>query len=139
LGVSVDLRDESREDLVLHWKGKVAVAEVKGYSGSARERDAIQLNKWVSIYHDAHGIEPKGVLIVNAFRERPLRERDAAFPNQMLAYSNKREFSLVTTLQLFLAELAADEDPKAVEEFVGQLFSEVGVVASFTDWSALDS
>ena len=48
---------------------------------SASERNAAQLEKWVaehtaSVDDDEEVEAPKGILVVNAWREQPLPERD---------------------------------------------------------------
>ncbi len=46
-------------------------------------------------------MHPKGVLIVNAYREiSPSERTEAPFPHQMLSYSHVRKHCLITTTQL---------------------------------------
>ncbi|WP_316778842.1 hypothetical protein [Pedobacter antarcticus] len=55
----------------------------------------------MSSYHVDHGYKPKGILIVNAFKDKPLAERlDQDFPEQMLPFSTKMELTLMSSTQL---------------------------------------
>jgi hypothetical protein len=92
---------ENRDDLIIRRGDQVAVIEVKGVKGSAGEKNAAQLMKWVNTYHLENDVLPKGILIVNAFKDLPLDKRkEPAFPNQMLAYSKQMGINLMTTVQL---------------------------------------
>lgn len=101
LGYQILETEERRDDLIIQHKEDVAVIEIKGLKGSAAESNASQLMKWVTTYHHDNGKSPKGILIVNPYKDRPLRERtDHAFPSQMLPYCEKMELTLLTTTQL---------------------------------------
>lgn len=91
----------NRDDLIIQCEEQIAVLEVKGVKGSAGENHAAQLMKWVTTYHSENGVEPKGILIINGFREKSLRERnEKVFPVQMLGYSQRMQLCLLTTAQL---------------------------------------
>lgn len=91
----------NRDDLIIKYKEQIGVIEIKGVNGSSGEKQAAQLEKWVSEYAIDHGVVPKGILIVNAFRDKPLEERiESSFPQQMLKYAKGREQCLLTTTQL---------------------------------------
>lgn len=101
LGFIVSEGLPGRDDLILKLDDKIAVVEVKGVKKSAAEKHAAQLEKWVSEYYSNKNIMPKGILVVNAFKDLPLNERcEDEFPNQMLSYSTKREHCLITGNQL---------------------------------------
>jgi hypothetical protein len=137
LGFDVSEGAPGRDDLVAQYGGRVAVLEVKGTSKSAGEYQAAQLEKWVSDYYFTQQVRPKGILVVNAFRELPLRERtEAAFPNQMLEYSERREHCLLTGLQLLGAVLAVEQDSSRRDQMIESLFATNGVYPGFQDWSA---
>lgn len=128
LGCTVDEGEAGRADRIVRWKKKVAVIEVKGLTKSAGEKNAAQLEKWVSEYTVDVGTPPKGLLVVNAWRSAPLDERDKpAFPDQMLAYSEQRNHCLLTTAQL-LAAIAAGTSVKKREAFIKGLFETKGVL-----------
>jgi len=90
-----------RDDLILKAGDKIGVVEIKGVKGSASEQNATQLMKWVNNYHHENNVEPKGILIVNAFKDlAPDKRKEEAFPHQMIAYSTRMQFCLMTTYQL---------------------------------------
>lgn len=92
--------EANRTDIIGKYKEVSVVFEIKGLTKSAGERNAAQLEKWISEYHVQTGIKPKGVLLVNAFRNTPLAERtELVFPEQMLKYSISREHCLISATQ----------------------------------------
>jgi hypothetical protein len=101
LGFSILPAEHNRDDLIIQSEDLIAVIEVKGVKGSAGENHAAQLMKWVTTYHSEYGQEPKGILIINGFREKPLKDRtEKVFPVQMLGYSKRMQLCLLTTTQL---------------------------------------
>jgi len=134
LGADVEPGAPHRTDRVVRWKSHVGVMEIKGLAKSAAESDAAQLEKWVSEYRFEHDETPKGILVVNAWRELPLNERDEpAFPPQMRPYCEKRDHCLIETRQLLsaveLAKTAKDRDA-----FLRLMFEHVGVLGGF-EWT----
>jgi hypothetical protein len=128
LGCSVEEGEPGRTDRVVRWGNKVGVLEVKGLTKSAKESDAAQLEKWVSLYIEDHGTAPKAILAVSAWRDVPLDERtQPAFPNQMLKYATAREHCLVETSQILAAAVTCGTK-KAKDAFLKTLFETVGVV-----------
>jgi hypothetical protein len=136
LGFTVSVPDEGRTDLIVRDPDLgVAVAEVKGVAGSAAEKHAAQLEKWVSTLHADTGTEPKGLLIINAFRDVSLPDRPATvFPGQMMDYVIRRRFALVTTTQLYCALLAMPSQPDRVKAFAKALYTTIGIVEDFSEW-----
>ncbi len=122
-----------RADIRAEVNGKRVVIEVKGLAKSAAEKNAAQLEKWVSeetIAGDASDCKP--VLIVNAWRGHDLDERtQAAFPDQMLAYCKNRGHCLITTSQLLAMVRTALDDPASREGIRAEILSTVGPV---TGW-----
>lgn len=139
LGATMTAGAPGRADQILEWKGKKAVLEVKGSVKSASERNAAQLEKWVAEHtasadDDEESEPPKGILVVNAWREQPLPERDKpAFPDQMLAYSEARGHCLLESAQLLTALVTATNQAKRAA-FLDALFKTVGVLAGW-QWS----
>lgn len=125
---SVEVGRDGRRDLLISWRGKDAVVEVKGVSGSAAESHAAQLEKWVAEYFVENGVTPKAILVVNAFRDTPPAGRSGpAFPAQMVGYSTQRGHALVTTGQVLSATLL---ESAGREAFLDALYSTSGVL----DW-----
>jgi len=118
-----------RRDLHLRLNDRLAVVEVKGLNKSASEANAAQLEKWVAEALAETGKPHKGILVVNAWRDIPIRDRrEPTFPHQMLRYCEAREHCLITGLQLLsmvraLLNGAADAKQlaEAILECVGPL------------------
>jgi hypothetical protein len=119
----------NRDDLIIKYNDQIAVIEVKGVNGSSGEKHAAQLEKWVSEYMIDHGIVPKGILIVNAFRDKPLEERnEKSFPDQMLKFSKGREHCLLTTTQLLELHLCFTNGKIAFDQIHDILFKTIGEI-----------
>jgi hypothetical protein len=136
LGFDVNEGAPGRDDLIARYRDSVAVIEVKGTVKSASERNAAQLEKWVSEYIDAHGVQPKGILVVNAFRDLPLNERtETSFPDQMLGYSARRDHCLITGVQLLGAVLEVQRHPAQQQNVIDGLLQTTGVYGPFATWA----
>lgn len=134
LGCSIEEGPQGRADRVLQWGKRDAVLEIKGLTKSAAERNAAQLEKWVSEHVVDSGSPPKGILVVNAWRSLPLDERtQPAFPDQMLSYSEARGHCLLTTAQLLIAVVTGTSIKKR-KEFLKQIFETSGVLPGW-DWT----
>jgi hypothetical protein len=115
LGGTVTEPEPGRDDWKVGFPEGKAVIEVKGVGKSAAEKHAAQLEKWVATELEQTGSAPKGILVVNTWKDKPLDERtEPDFPSQMLPYSTSRGHCLVTGLQLFviLADIEANPDKK---------------------------
>ena len=135
LGFAVDEGRPGRSDRIARRGDQVAVLEIKGLVKSAGEKDAAQLEKWVSEYLLEHGEAPKGILAVNGWRAVPLQERtEPVFPDQMLAFSKARGHCLMTGLQLLGAWLDVEENPEKAGEIVESILSCVGLYGRYADW-----
>lgn len=122
------------EDIVIKYKEKVAVVEVKGVSGSATEKHTSQIVKWKSEYHIENDILPKGILLVNAFNEKELEKRQEYFPNQMLKYATHQEICFLTTIQLYNIKEYLKNNPNEKEKIVNEIFGTNGIYKGFEDW-----
>lgn len=122
------------EDIVISYNNKIAVVEVKGVDGSATEKHTSQTVKWKSMYHIEHDILPKGILIVNAFRNRELNQRQETFPTQMVKYATQQEICLLTTIQLFNINCYLKQYPDKKEDILSELYKTNGIYKNFTDW-----
>jgi hypothetical protein len=133
LGAKVERGNEGRADFILTFGERVAVVEVKGLTKSAKESNAAQLEKWVSTYLEEHEVHPKGILVVNAYAETKLWERNKpAFPNQMLKYSEARSHCLLTGVQLLGAVLNA-KDKRTASRILKAIFSCDGVFPDYEE------
>lgn len=122
------------EDIVIKYKEKIAVVEVKGVSGSATEKHTSQIVKWKSEYHIENDILPKGILLVNAFNEKELEKRHEYFPNQMLKYATHQGICLLTTIQLYNIKEYLKNNPNEKEKIINELFETNGIFKKFEDW-----
>ncbi len=101
IGFTLFETEENRTDVIAKYKNRDVVFEIKGVKHSAAEKNAAQLEKWVSEFIFVNNKIPKAVLIVNGYYEVPITERnEPIFPNQMLKFSKGREHCLLSTYQL---------------------------------------
>jgi len=125
-----------RADLTIKYEDKIAVVEIKGNSKSAKEKDARQLEAWVSEYYDRNGSSPKGILIINAYKNIPLDKRNEnPFPDSMESLSRKREHCLLSGIQLLGIYLDCRNDPLKKKKIIDMLFNTNGVFKCYIDWS----
>lgn len=137
LGFELEEGDPGRTDLRGHFDGQRVVVEVKGVTKSAAERNAAQLEKWVS-EELAEDRSAKGILVVNTWRDLPVSARKQAdFPDQMLQYSEQRGHCLVTGLQLLSMVRTALEDPDKTTELAELILSTIGTVDGWDDPTAI--
>lgn len=136
IGFSIEKYDPNSvdEDIVIKYKEKIAVVEVKGVSGSATEKHTSQIVKWKSEYHIENDILPKGILLVNAFNERELEERQEYFPAQMLKYATHQEICLLTTIQLYNIKEYIKNNPNEKERILDEIFTINGLYKGFEAW-----
>jgi hypothetical protein len=138
LGFDVEHGAVGRTDRVIIWKGREAVVEIKGVEKSAAEKHAAQLQKWVSERHAETGNEPKGILVVNAWRNTPLADRGKpAFPDQMLGYAERQRHCLVTGLQLLCAWADAEANPARRDELAASLLDTSGRWERYEAWQSV--
>lgn len=135
LGGTVTEPEPGRDDWRVSFGTARAVVEVKGVVKSAAEKHAAQLEKWVATALEESGEAPKGLLVVNTWRETPLDERtEADFPDQMLKYCIGREHCLVTGLQMFVIREEIEADPSRAEYWRKALLDTAGVLLEARDW-----
>lgn len=91
LGFQLHKTEKNRDDLNISYGEKTAVVEIKGVTKSASEKQAAQLEKWISEYKIEKDIRPKGILIVNAYKNTHLEaEANQSFLIKCL-HIHKRE------------------------------------------------
>lgn len=137
LGFNVEEGLPGRDDLIISWKDKVSVVEVKGVSKSAAEKHAAQLEKWVSTYFESNDLMPKGILVVNAFKDVVLDKRvEDDFPSQMITYSEKRDHCLISGLQLLCLYIDCLKNPEKKEECLNELLNTNGIYDKY-NWKEI--
>lgn len=138
LGFQLEEVEANRTDIICKYKGLPVVFEIKGLTKSAGERNAAQLEKWISEYHVQTGIKPKGVLLVNAFRNKPLIERtELVFPEQMLKYSTSREHCLISAVQFLCLFIECKTNKKDKDKIIKDFLETVGVYNKFDEKNVL--
>lgn len=139
LGATVVPGDSGRTDLQVTFEEKVAVVEVKGLKKSGAEKNAAQLEKWVSDHHVKTDKNPKGILVINAFWSTDLQKRtEAAFPHQMLAFSESRHHCLITAGQLMTLVIEGRKAPETRSALLRRIFDTTGIFQGADPLSALD-
>lgn len=137
IGISARDGKMGREDVIFELDDKTFVSEVKGLKKSAAERHLNQLNSKKSQYEFELKKKTKGILIVNAWRELPLENRDSndnpIFPDQMMDVTKMWEFSLLTTQQLFVAYCKHLEGNFKRDEFISKLYETIGRFAGLKE------
>lgn len=124
--------EENRSDVIAKYKNIDIVAEIKGLTKSAGEKNAAQLEKWVSEFIEVNEKEPKAILIVNGYCNLPLNERkEPVFPNQMLGYAIKREQCLISTYQLLKLFIEIKENPDKSDILISELLNTVGIYEKY--------
>ena len=135
LGFEILPSRPNRSDLNLKYNDNCFVCEVKGLTKSAGEKNSNQLQKWETEFFEDYDIHPKQVLIVNTFRNLPLKERvEDSFPIQMLPYATKKEQCLITTTQLLCFYLNWLDNNDILENFIDKITSTNGIFDEYNDW-----
>ena len=135
MGFEVLEKETNRDDLILKYKETIAVVEIKGVTGSSAEKHAAQLEKWVSGYYELNEIKPKGILLVNSYRELEIKNRkEQTFPHQMLRFSIQREHCLMTTIQLLGVFYSIKNNPENREQIIQGILNTNGIYNEFSDW-----
>jgi len=123
------------EGLIFKYNDRIIVVEIKGVPGSALEKHAIQLEKGMIEYYSSHEVMPKGVLVVNVYKDTPLYERNGTpFPSNLISYSEKRDHCLITGLQLLGLYLDCKNNPDKKAQVIASIFSNSGVFGYYQDW-----
>lgn len=129
MGFKLIETEPNRDDLIIIYGDRVAVVEIKGVNKSSAEKHAAQLQKWVSNYHIDHDINPKGILLVNTYKEMPIEERNGEdFPAQMLSYAQRMNHCLISGLQFLCMYIDFVNKKISQSELINLLFNTVGIL-----------
>jgi hypothetical protein len=138
LGGEVTEPPAGRDDWKVSFPEGRVVCEVKGVSKSAAERHAAQLEKWVASDYAETEELPKGLLVVNTWRDIPLEDRiEADFPDQMIPYSVKCGHCLMTGLQLFVILADIEANPHRAAHWRNLIMATSGVIPDCNDWRSV--
>ncbi|WP_426356367.1 hypothetical protein ACP26O_18095 [Burkholderia sp. R-40] len=107
LGAEIRPARYSQEEFVMHWNNGVYLAECKGVTKSISMAHLRQVQDYVLKYEEDEGVDGKGILFGNAWRELHPDQRDTndrpIFPNNVVARAKQFGISLVSTVDLFHA------------------------------------
>ena len=132
LGFTLFETEENRTDVIAKYKDRDVVFEIKGVKHSAAEKNAAQLEKWVSEFISVNNKIPKAVLIVNGYYELPITERnEPIFPNQILKFYKGREHCLLSTYQLLKMFIDIKENPSKSDDLINELLNTIGVYEKY--------
>lgn len=135
LGGEVSEPEPGRDDWRVTFPEGNAVVEVKGLIKSAGEKDAAQLEKWVANHLEETGVEAKGILVANGWRDVPLDKRtEPVFPDQMLKYSKARGHCLVTGVQLLGIWQEVEARPDKAAAWRTKLLTTTGRLKTTAPW-----
>lgn len=128
-------KKSNRVDFTLKYKTKNLVVEVKGKTKSAAEKDARQLHVWVAEHSLESEKDPKGLLIVNTFRDVTIDKRtETSFPFSSGTVVQKNEFCLMTTLQLLCLYIDCKNNPTKTDKIVNKIFKCTGELPEYQNW-----
>jgi hypothetical protein len=131
MGFDVQPGQRGKDEIVVTLGQAVAVVVTKGRTKAASEADAVELDKAVQRYFKAHDVMPKGILVVNGFRDLPLHDRrEAVFPPAMHGYARNRGQCLITGLQLLCLQFEG-RNPEHGPRARNELLHSVGPFARF--------
>lgn len=129
LGAKVtEPKEKGKEDGWIETKLGKVVLEIKKAAKSASKDDVRQLDEWVGNCLK-EGEECKGMLIINHYGDKPLKERKKPFPDNVRKYAKdaRREpFCLLTTVELFNAFCAFKEGKISADQILKKMFEADG-------------
>lgn len=127
-GFTVSQPSGNRVDIIVEHNNHIVVCEVKGVSKSASERNVAQLTKWHSIYVENTGNIPKGLLVVNTWRDKMIKERNESFPNQMLKYLENCSHACIDIINLIELHQKYVRKEIEKEEIWDKIYNTIGVI-----------
>ncbi len=128
-----------QEDLQIRDNGRITVIEVKGHTGNVSEDDCSALLKYIN----RRGKETKrpdvhGILIINHQRNLPpLKRKDPAFTKAQIEDSERDDYTLVSTWELFKAIRLLEEKIISFEEIDESLHTPGLFKAIPTNWKCI--
>jgi hypothetical protein len=136
LGMEVKVGPKGRVDrTAVHGDRKLAI-EVQGVKRGAKEDHARSLIIWVQeVALEDDGKEPKGLLVVNPYRDTPLAERGSMpWTDTIVKICERQGFCAMTGLQLLGLYLDANSDDAKRDELIQQIFDTEGIFVGYEKW-----
>jgi len=126
----IEPKERNKEDGWIETKFGKGVLEIKKAAKSASRVHTRQLDNWVGNCI-ANGEKCQGILVINHYGDKPLKERKEPFPSDVRDHAKKARlgnpFCLLTTVELFRAfcafkggEVSSDEIFKKIFEADGE-------------------
>ena len=136
LGLKVEPGPKGRVDRTATYKSRKFAVEVQGVKRGAKEDHARALTIWVQDVALQDGKEPKGLLVVNAYRDTPLAEREGnnPWPGETIKICERQGHCAITGLQLLGLYLDAMADNTKREQLIERMFSTKGLFEGYGDW-----
>lgn len=124
-----------REEYIVEYDDKVGIIECKGNKKSIKRDDFRQLLDYITQYDLEGKFESKGILIGNAWRLKPLKERNKSetpiFPkgkDGIIDIAAKQNIALVSTIDIFNVFCKFLEGKIRGKDIMEKIFSAKGVV-----------
>ena len=136
LGLEVKPGPKGRVDRTATYGDRKFAVEVQGVKRGAKEDHVRALTIWVQDVALQDGKEPKGLLVVNAYRDTPLAERDGnnSWPGDTIKICERQGHCAMTGLQLLGLYLDATSDDAKREELIERMFGTAGRFEGYEDW-----
>ena len=137
LGLKIHGVDLGREDLVFIYNSSYYLIEVKGSIKSASKENVSQLSSHLTEFKNENEVEPKGILLINAWRKLPLEERNTKekpiFPHSIMNLVSLTNIALITTQQLFVAYCDNLEGKFNLIEFMKKIDDSNGILVGYNN------
>ena len=137
LGLKVEPGPKGRVDRIATYGDRKFAVEVQGVKKGAREDHVRALTIWVQDVARQDGKEPKGLLVVNPYRDTPLAERGGnnPWPGDTIKICERQGHCAMTGLQLLGLYLDARADDTKREQLIERMFRTEGLFEGYEDWS----
>ncbi len=137
LGLKVEPGPKKRVDRIATYEDRKFAIEVQGVKKGAKEDHARALIVWVQEVAIEDKKEPKGLLVINAYRDTLLAERGAKnlWPGVVIELCERQEFCAMTSIQLLGLYLDAKANDTKREELIERMFSTEGLFKGYEDWT----
>jgi hypothetical protein len=128
-------------DGAFEYDDDIFIIESKGVNKSASKVHVRQLVEWINKFarimeeETQKESDPKGLLIINTFRNTPLIERkEASFPDNVIEYAQEQKICLMTGLQLLILYCEFKNNKITLEELIKEIIDTKGVFKLYQDW-----
>lgn len=137
MGLKVEPGPKGRVDRTATYGDRKFAIEVQGVKRGAKEDHVRALIIWVQeVAIQNNNEEPKGLLVVNPYRDRPLAERDEndLWPGETIKICERQNYCAMTGLQLLGLYLDAMADNAIRVSLIDRMFNTKGLFDGYEDW-----